>query len=179
MTILNAWTSAQIQLSVDAANAELVDYLSKNAPPNSLVLINIQRANEYVAQIEVQLNNVQERADITVEPFDFQHVNPADQRPYLIATPHIANFPVLTVRLGVVDSLQEEWNASLDKYMQESGGSWKQVFQTNKNFRQTSTDITRMLCPFRWSNSYCAIDRPIVDTRTFTYGWAVYALDTP
>ena len=184
VTLLNNATNAQIQLAVDAANAEMLDYVSQNAPLNSVVLLNIQYPNEYVEQIALHFHIARQRPDLKVETFAFQELTPGVQ--YFVLAPQIAGRPVLTVRLGVFEGVQDQWNGSLVPYFAQWSTvetdeeiKWPVAFTTQHQFQETGIDVPRALCALKWSNSYCEGDRSALNWGTFSYAWTIYASPAP
>ncbi len=176
-SLANNLSNARIQLTVDEANARVLDYIAQNAPAGSLVLINIQTPNEYSDEIAIHLNEVRQRPDIRVETFNFQPASSLPRKAYLIV-PESHNQPLLTVRMGVVEATQTDWNASLQAYMASHPG-WRVTAKIEKGFRLSIVDLPRLLCPLIKNRAFCATPSPLVDLRPFTYSWTIYSLDLP
>jgi hypothetical protein len=178
-TLSNNASNARIQLAVDATNAEVLTYLAETAPPGSTVLVNIQYSNEYIDQIRLHLNHAHNRPDITVDLFKFQAINPgASDNPETIyvISPSVANQPLLTVRLGLVEETQQHWNKLLQDFLSTE---WKTVYANEHTFRLFTVDLPRLACPILPRVEYCSTPAPVLDRREFSYGWKVYALEKP
>jgi hypothetical protein len=176
-SLANNLSNARIQLAVDEANTGMLDYITQNAPAGSLVLVNIQAPNEYSDEIAIQLNEVRQRPDILVETFAYQPASSLHRSVYLIA-PESHNQPLLTVRMGVVEPTQNNWNASLQNYIAAHPG-WGVSAIIEQKFGLTIIDLPRLLCPLIKSRAFCATPSPLVDLRPFTYGWTIYSIDLP
>jgi len=173
-TLGNNISTARIQLAVDAANDQMFDYLMQQLPTGSTVWINIQASNEYIEQLSY-LKDGWGRTDISVQLFH----NPIipGYKDYIV-TPFVANLPLLTVRMGVIESSQLTWTQDLNSYLSEHSG-WEQVFETDHRFQLTITDLPRLLCPLMQGRNFCASDSPIIDTQAFSYGWRIYHQEIP
>jgi hypothetical protein len=173
--LLTNITTARVQLSVDAANEELLAYL-RATPQNSVILLNIQSTNEYYYKFIDYLNRFWGRDDLSIQVFDFQGTS-AGSTYYLIA-PYVLHQPLQTVRMGVVEEIQNKWNESLSPYFSEQPG-WQQVAQIERQFTMTGVNLPRLFCPFIKTRAFCATPAPFVDTRPFVYGWTIYKLERP
>jgi hypothetical protein len=176
LVLPNEISSARIQLAVDAANAETLRTLAEVAPQDSTVLVNIQVANEYVDEIAMQLAVYFGRSDLVVEAFRSPEL--ALSGTYYILAPQVNHQPLLTDRMGVVEATQNDWNASLQAYI-ESHPGWQVTATVGKQFRLFIVDLPRLLCPLIKTRSFCATPSPLVDLGPFTYGWTVYSLVIP
>lgn len=173
ITLATAVTTAQVQLTVDRANAEMLDNLAATLPRDSTVLINIQDPGEYIPEIQLHLNQVRNRPDLRIEnirPSGIGHVENL-QAPFFILTPIIQNSIRLTVRMGVIEESTRIWNNTLPRYLGEHSA---QVYQTQHGFRIFNLDLPRVFCPVLKKMSFCAAAQPIIDRRDFLYGWEVY-----
>ena len=115
------------------------------------------------------------RADINLEMFD-NPITPGNND--YIVTPFVANLPLLTVRMGVLEPSQDTWNRDLGSYLYEHPG-WKQVFETDHYFHLTIIDLPRLLCPLMRGRTYCVANSPVIDNRDFSYGWRIYFQEIP
>ena len=178
---VNNYTTARIQLIVDRANAETLAYIARQAPPDSTIYVNIQTSNEYVDEIGMQLVEVWDRDDLHLAVVDLSEMpvrgktNPGD---FFIIAPHVKNQPLMTVRMGVVESSLSDWTLGLDEYLVEHGG-WQSVAEFGGHFHNIILDLPRLFCPFIKTRSFCATPAPMFDTRPFSYGWTVYRLVSP
>lgn len=172
--LCNNIMTARIQLAIDAANGDMFEYLIRQISTDGTAWLNIQSSNEYVEQIGF-LKDAWGRPDIQVKLFH-NKISPGKQD-YLI-TPYVHNHPLLTVRMGVIEASQNLWNQDLQTYLATHSG-WEQVFGTDQNFRLMILDLPRLLCPFMQGRDFCTARLPVLDTRTFAYGWQIYRLEAP
>lgn len=170
------WSNASVQLAVDAANSDVLRYLSANAPDHAQVLINIQDPNEYVVEFGLNLSEFYGRSDILSLPVQLSdpRLGAYGDGPTLVAVPEVENTPKLSVRMGVIDDTQRAWNSSLLGRIQ---GRSVLVFQSERSVRLAAFDSPRLLCRFLPATGYCSAASPLFDTDQFVYGWRVYRLD--
>jgi len=174
--IVNAATDGRVQLAVDRANADLVDFLS-GLPLQSRVVLNTVYANEYLYELPMHLAEIKRRPDVVV-----QHVGafPAGSRPpgsVFVVTPTMANQPGPTVRIAVHEAGVRRDGMRLHEML--SGGG-DLVYTTERHVHLLELGLHRHLCrvarrPFI-DVTFCAGERGVVDGRTFTYGWQVHRL---
>ncbi|RPI34138.1 MAG: hypothetical protein EHM70_03820 [Chloroflexota bacterium] len=178
VTQANNATNARIQLTIDEANAEVLDFVAANAPQGATVLVNIQFSNEYIRQIRSHLTALRHRSDLSVDQFKFQGIDPNEPglEPHFILSPSITNQPLLAVRMGEVEETQVTWNKTLKSTLDVN---WTTILTTNHAFPMLNIDIPRLFCPLAPALDYCALSIPIIDRRAFTYGWTVYNLELP
>ncbi|MCL4559680.1 MAG: hypothetical protein M1281_03570 [Chloroflexi bacterium] len=169
-TIANNATNANIQLTVDRANAAMLDYLAANLPAGSQVLVNIQDPNEYVVEIGLHLAVLHDRPDISLTAYQGKAL-PA--RAYVIL-PTIQNQIRMSVRMGVNEPTQDGWNQSLQEALQATGAAL--LHTDSYQFHLFNLDLPQLFCPFIQGRSYCAAPAPTLDRRTFAYGWETYQI---
>lgn len=174
ITLFDNYSSARIQLAVDAANNNMFEYMIQHIPEGGTLWINIQTSNEYVEQLSL-LKDVWGRTDVQVKLF---HNNVIPGANDFIVTPNVTNQPLLTVRMGIIAANQNPWNRDLRNYFSAHSG-WRQVYKANQHFRLMIVDLPRLLCPVMQGRSFCTASAPILNTRIFTYGWQIYQLETP
>jgi hypothetical protein len=177
--IVNAATDGRVQLAVDRANADLVDFLA-GLPLHSRVVLNTVYANEYLYELPIHLAEIKRRPDLVV-----QHVGlfPAGSRPpasVFVVTPMMANQPGPTVRIAVYEAGVRRDSMRLHEML--SGGG-DLVYTTERHVRLLEVSLHRHLCrlagrPFV-DVTFCAGERGVVDGRRFTYGWRVHRLSRP
>jgi hypothetical protein len=80
--------------------------------------------------------------------------------------------------MGVIETSQLTWNQDLNSFLSEHPG-WKQVFETDHRLQLTITDLPRLFCPLMQGRNFCAVNSPILNTRTFSYGWRIYQQENP
>jgi hypothetical protein len=162
----NHVTDARIQLAVDSANMQMLDEMEK-LPANSTVLLNIQYPNEYTTELDLMLRTVRGRKDITLKTFYPDQPLPADY----ILTPITTNRPLLTVRMGVSEPELTAWIESLQEYV---GAGTQPVMSVERSVPLSIVDLPRIFCPLISKRAFCTVPRPLIDTRTFSYGWQLY-----
>ena len=179
ITLINNYTSAGIQLTVDLINDRLLTTISR-LPFGSLVLINIQSQNEYTDQIQMQLDARFWREDLEFHLFNPAVVLPPACQPRncFIVTPVVENQPLLTVRMGVYEPTQKGWNDSLTAYLADHP-VWTEFDSILGSMRMLAVDLPRLFCAVIETRSFCATPSPLLDTRSFHYGWIVYRLEAP
>ncbi|MCJ7707952.1 MAG: hypothetical protein MUO38_10075, partial [Anaerolineales bacterium] len=173
ITLSNNASNGRQQLAVDAANADMLDYLAANLPPGSIVVVNIQDPNEYVAEIEDHLHVILERPDLVVDYFRFQEaiLSPGASPPHFVVAPWVENQPRLAVRMGVIESTMSQWNDSMLDFLD---GFAEPIYQTDRHFRLLTIDLPRLFCPLFPDRDYCRVTSPPLDRRVFSYGWNIY-----
>ena len=174
-TLPNNASNGQQQLAVDAANADMLDYLASSLPPGSVVIVNIQDPNEYVAEIALHLDVIRDRPDLVVDHFSYQEalLSPEVDPPYVVLAPSVENQPRLAVRMGVIEPTVRQWNESMLQFL---GGSLEVEYETERRFRLLKVDLLRVFCPLFPAREYCHVAGPAIDRRLFSYGWTVYRL---
>ena len=165
-SLANYWTDARIQMAVDTANQQMLDEM-QDLPTGASVLVNIQYPNEYTVELDLLLRQVRGRADIVLETFNPSKQQIADY--YL--TPFVHNRPLLTVRMGVSEPDLNNWISSLQNKIGETN---QPVMQVEQKFPLMMFDLPRLFCPLIPSLNFCSSANPVVDTRTFAYGWKLY-----
>ncbi len=170
-TLPNNLSNARQQIAVDRANARLLEFLSEVAGDDRGVIINIQQENEYVYELRTHLQDVKGLFGTQVGVFDPGGGLPSGSA--LIAAPYVHNQPLLAVRMGVIEPTQVAWNQSLQEVLGQGADT---AFETEENFRLSIVDLPRLLCSVLPERGYCRVERPLIDTREFRYGWRVYDL---
>ena len=176
ITAINNVTSARLQLAVDSVNAQMLEELSE-LPRNASVLINIQTQNEYTDQIKMQLGARFHRSDLEIGLFNPGAGLPDSCLPgaCYIVSPAVQNQPLLTVRMGVFEPTQEDWNGSLQNFL-NGNHNWVKKATYNHSFGMLTVDFPRLFCKYVNTRAYCAIPSPFIDMRDFQYGWSLYQL---
>ena len=176
MAAVNAVADAKVQLTVDRANAALVDFLG-GLPVGSHVVLNTAM-NEYHLELPRHLVEITHRADITVEPPG--RLAAADGRApadAFVITAELANRPSPTVRLALDEAGVARDHALLGRLL--AAPVYRDVRQT----RLVEIGIHRWLCRIAgppWVDpTFCPADRPVLDRRVFSYGWQVHRLVGP
>jgi hypothetical protein len=165
-SLSNYWTDARIQMAVDSANQQMLDKMEQ-LPEDASVLLNIQYPNEYTVELDLLLRQVGGRTDIRLETFNPSKQQTAD---YFL-TPYVLNRPLLTVRMGVSELELTSWVSSLQNYL---GDTARPIMQVEQSLPLAMIDLPRLFCPLIPTLNFCATSRPLIDTRTFVYGWMLY-----
>jgi hypothetical protein len=177
----NNFTTARIQLLVDKANTETLAYLARQAPLDSTVYINIQISNEYVDEIGMHLAEIWDRADLHLVIVDITEMPVSGETPpgvFYIIAPYTENQPLMTVRMGVVESSLALWSQALEEYV-DVHSLWQVQAVFGDQFHNSIFDLPRLFCPFIKTRAFCATPAPLIDVRPFSYGWTVYKLVLP
>jgi hypothetical protein len=178
-TVVNATTDGRVQIAVDRANADLVDFLA-GVPDGSRIVLNTTYPNEYLHELSLHLSEIKRRPDIVV-----QHVGaPAALRrsagDVFVATASLANRPALTVRIALDEAGVRADNLRLGALLDARG---ELVYASERQVRVVEAGIQRLLChatsPLRIDPAYCPGDRGVFHARTFGYGWRVHRLARP
>ncbi len=167
---LNNITAARIQLTVDSANKEVVDFLAKNTPVNGQVLVNLYPRSEYIPEIKFHLVKLYQRSDINVSLFVPDKLVKASQS--IIVSPDIDNQPLLTVRLGFPELDSDHRNKSLQGYL---GAAGTPVLIIERKFWMFNVDLPQLFCPFFKSHQYCSQGTNVIDHRELIYRWLIYS----
>src|SRR5262245_43315126 len=101
--VVNAATDGRVQLAVDRANADLVEFLG-GLPAASRIVVNTLHRNEYLYELPLHLAEIVRRPDLVV-----QHVGvftAGDRVPggVFVVTPRMANQPGPTVRIALYEA---------------------------------------------------------------------------
>ena len=175
MTVVNAVADARVQLTVDRANAALVDFLA-GLPAGSRVVLNTAM-NEYHLELPRHLVEIKGRPDIVVEPSGRAGSDTWPSADLFVITAELANRPSPSVRLALDEPGVARDQARLGRLLiGPSAPVYHEVLQA----RLVELGIHRWLClhtvhPF-FDPTFCPGDRPVLDRRLFTYGWQVHHL---
>ena len=191
-TLANNSTMARVQLAVDAANADVVEFLATEVPQQGKVILNIQDPNEYVTEMGLHLAELYDRTDVAVTYLDPEALPLlTDQDDVYIASPSIGHQVLLSARLGVDEPAMRRWNASMADFFQNSA---ERVYHSQREVRVLVVDPARLFCPLlakRLESEPDSTGLPIdsitrycqtgalVESRLFSYGWDVWRLSSP
>lgn len=176
--LMNTLTDIRMQLAIDSTNARMMTYLVQNTEPGSTILVNIQDPNEYFYEMQTQLGQVDHRPDLKVRLFSTDMTLAGQTGAVYIVSPYVQNQPLLTVRMGVVEISQNNWDRLLQGFLQTHSG-WQAVFKPTSSFHLSDVNYPRLFCPFIKTRAFCAAAEPLVDFRQFNYGWTIYQLRNP
>jgi hypothetical protein len=171
-TQANSFTDASIQLSQDAANSRVLEYVVENAPEGSLVMVNIQLANEYIEQMQLMLANFYHRPDLELVNYqgeDLSLLKTQSHATYFLLA-DLENQPKMTVRMGLDEPSLQVWNASVLPVL----SSWHDVFQVTEDPHVLTVDFPRLLCSVIYRENYCSAGTGLVNYKHFHYQWSVY-----
>jgi hypothetical protein len=174
---VNAAADARIQLTVDRANADLVDFLG-TLPRGSRVVLNMTPVNEYHFELPMHLTEIKHRPDIVFmarppRP-ESREGPPADA---FVLTPEMTHQPGPTVRIALHEARVRHDTAALDTLMAADAAP---VYRAAQQIGIVELGIQRLLCRVAVSPvldpTYCPTDRGVIYRRTFSYGWQVHRL---
>ena len=166
-------TNARLQIAVDRANREALAYVAAHLPQKTTLWINIQDPNEYYEQIGLFLREYYHRADLNLRVF---RPDIACTTPCYVLSPFITHQPRLSVRLGVYEPTQVQWNASLAQFLTTRAPTAYPIATFSQRLRLFNINWPRGLCFALPRLNYCAQPEPFIDRRLFTYGWTLYAV---
>ena len=171
MCIANVATFGAMQLAVDAANYQLVRFISA-LPKDSIVSVNIPSPNEYVSEIEMHVRETEGRPDVVVESLEPGSGASRASGGYVAA---------LVMRSQVVPGVRIAMNEmgaqELDRTLMRSLGDGREpVFRTRRRVQLLMFNLHQPVCSLKSTSwrVFCFWPAPFVDTRVFSYGWDVY-----
>jgi hypothetical protein len=168
----NSFTDASIQLAQDSANARVLEYVAKNAPQGSQVVVNIQLANEYIEQMQLMLANYYNRPDLELLSYQGEDLSSLKDQPrgtyFLLAK--LVNQPKMTVRMGLDETSLQVWNASVLPAL----SSWHEVYRVSKDPPILTVNFPRLLCSVINRGNYCIAESGLVDYQPLLYQWSVF-----
>jgi hypothetical protein len=168
----NVATNGAIQLAVDAANHQLVRFISA-LPKGSVVSVNMPSPNEYVSEIGMHMTQTEGRPDIVVDYFE------AGSGASRAGGGHVATLVMKSqvvpgVRIAMTDGGAGELGETLARAL---GDGREPVFRIRRRVQLMMVNLHKPVCALLKAveNSvYCRWPAPFVDTRAFSYGWNVY-----
>jgi hypothetical protein len=177
VTLINMWTTAGIQLAIDAANAKLIDVLAAMTPAGGTVLVDLPPPNEYVAELALHLALLKDRGDVRVEYAD-RAMSPGDAV-VLLASPRMRRRPLPGVRLPVPEIGSAH---PADVLRARLGVRPVLVDRVTRRVRLLVTAVPGPICDVLASRQadtalFCTRRRAFLDRRTFEYGWEVYRVN--
>ena len=179
VTIANAVVDARVQLAVDRANGDLVEFLA-TLPSQSQVVLNTAQPNEYLFELPLHLSEIKRRPDIVVKPVVRSVPEGQTSLPGFVATPDVANRPVPTVRLPINEGDSPHVNATLRGLLDGRG---ELAYQSGQRTPLLELGFHRLLCLVNVTllvdPTYCPSDRGLVYWRTFAYRWHVHRVARP
>jgi len=174
LSMANVVTNGAIQLAVDAANRDLVSFVSA-LPANSLLSVNVPVPGEYVYEIGVHVRDIERRPDIRVEFVgEGNRVKQVGGGGSYVAMPRLRAQILPSVRLGVLETASIAGNEALARAL---GDRTRLVYKTRRHVHLLIFNLHRPVCALLGGiaeRPYCLWRAPFVDTRKFVYGWDVY-----
>jgi hypothetical protein len=178
VSMANAAADARIQLTVDQANADMVEFLAR-MPAGSRMVVNT-RLNEYVVELPLHLSEIKGRPDLVVTHVAGLASIESPPTATFVATPHIANIPAPTVRIPLDETGVRHYQAMLTTLLRGGGDL---VYRTEHHAAVVEVGLHRLLCHVTASPligaGYCPNDRGLIAWRPFTYGWQVHRVGPP
>jgi hypothetical protein len=175
---VNAVADARVQLTVDRANAAVVDFLAR-LPTGSGVVVNTT-LNEYVIELPLHLSEVKRRPDLVVEHVAGPTLAEPVPAQLFVVTPHMANRPAPTVRIPLDETAVRHDHTILTAL---PAGRSELVYRAEEYTRLIEFGLHRLLCHMvvsrRLDAGYCPNDRALIEYRPFLYGWEVHRLGSP
>lgn len=174
-SVLGMVSNARQQLMVDDVNQRAMQMLGDLLPASSTLLVNHQFPGEYVEEIRLHLLYVLRREDVRVDyvRLDDLGAQVSGVDPTYVLVSVVENQPLLTVRMGVVETSVREWNRALADFLAAHGDAAGRV---EDELPLLSVNLVRLLCPLVSTRAFCEVAEPIVDRRTFSYGWELYQI---
>jgi len=178
VALVNVSADARVQLAVDRANADLVDFLA-GLPRRSHVVVNT-RVNEYLVELPMHLSQIKRRSDIVVEHVTAAARTGSPAANVFVVTAEMANKPGPTVRIALDEPGVRHDNSMLSTVLT---GPVEPVYRAAQHTHLVELAIHRLLCHATVSPltdpTYCPSDRGVIDRRLFSYGWQVHRLTRP
>jgi hypothetical protein len=174
LTLPNYVTDAKTQLTFDRVNQEMLEFAANYASEDSAVYVSIETNNEYIEMLEVYLREHHLLQDITYGNINadlMEEIN--DQAGAIVLMPFINNQPNLTVRAGVEEFYQQQWN---QKFLENTESSRVSLKTFEGSFRLSNVNLPLALCPILGQRGFCEKPDPLIDTRLFTYGWEIFEI---
>jgi len=176
ITLINGYSDARIQLLVDRQNRAILDTVAEELGQDSRLYVNIQDRNELVDEIATQLVVVYGREDILFNHIQGDsHVSHDDRAGTFIMVPIVQNQPMLTVRMGVLEMYVDRWNEDLSQMVDQIADQ-ELAFHAG-SIILNRLEIPRILCRWTPTLTYCDNTAPLIDRRTFQYGWRLLAVE--
>jgi hypothetical protein len=175
ITLPNNVTNGRLQLVVDAANAEMLNYVADKLPQNGTLLVNLPQGYEYYHEIELHLDKLYHRSDILVQRFPFIS-DEAEQKtpvPFTIISPQIKNPPSLSVRLGVNEGITAQGSKAVRQLL---GPDASPGYIVGRRYQLFTIDFLRIVCPLFRNRGYCAASNAVIDRTWLSYGWDIYTV---
>jgi hypothetical protein len=174
VTLVNASVDARIQLAVDRANADVVEFLG-TLPRDSRVVLNMTPVNEYHFEFPMHLAEIKRRRDVVFLDLEQRESMRALDAPAFVLTPELVNQPGPTVRIALHEAGVRRDRGTLRTLVPDGVAP---VYRTAQQVGIVELGLQRLLCPLGvgriFDPTYCPRDRGVIFRRTFVYGWQVH-----
>lgn len=173
LSMANVATNGAIQLAVDAANYQLVRFISA-LPTGSVVSVNMQSPNEYVYEIGLHVRQTEGRPDIVVDYFETASgASRAGAAGGYVATLVMKNQMMPGVRIAMNEGGAGDLGQTLARAL---GDGREPVVRIRQLVQLMMVNLHQPVCALLGAEErlYCRWPAPFVDTREFSYGWNVY-----
>jgi hypothetical protein len=158
---------AQLLLTVDRINSDMLAYLADELPPNSQVMVNMVPGSEYIAEMKLHLKNFFHRPDIDVQPFEYQLPQTGEELRYWLVAPQVTNKPIYSVRFGFLEIQQQRANALLSDFAPKIDASFI------GGYEQWQVKPFRPACWLLTAVGACAADEKWISSSRLDYRWTV------
>jgi hypothetical protein len=176
VALANNVTNFRLQLAVDDANADAVDFIA-GLPPNSRVAVNLPESSEYFYELGLHLSDIRKRPDISLKAFAGPNsALPNIKVPWYILTPVLENQLLPSIRIALDENSVGAWNRSLAPAL---GNEAQLTYRAVRHVQLLDFGLHRICCLFSHQASvgiWCNYPRPFIETRVCRYGWKVYRI---
>jgi hypothetical protein len=174
--LVNAAADARVQLAVDRANTDVVDFLA-GLPRGGRIVLNTTDAIEYFHELPMHLSEIKQRPDLIVQPAGIAAPGVPSAADVVVATPTVINRPGPTVRVAVYEAGARHDLSRLGEMLRGGG---ELIYTTEQRVRVVEVGLQRLLCRIARrpliDPSYCQSDRRVIHAATFVYAWQVHRL---
>ena len=171
MCIANVATAGAVQLAVDAANYQLVRFIS-SLPKDSVVSVNMPTSDEYVSTLGMHVRETEGRTDVVVDSLGPVYGAGRATADY-VATLVMRNQVVPGFRILVNEMAAQDLDRAL---LHALGDGREPVFRIRRRVQLMMFNLHQPVCSLKSTSwrVFCFWPAPLVDTRVFSYGWNVY-----
>jgi len=175
LTLPNYLTDAKTQLTFDQVNQDMLDFVTDFAEEGDSIYVNIETSNEYTEMLEVYLRKIYQLQKITYGIIDAEQIENFDrQSEGIVLMPFIDNQPTLTVRAGVEEFYQKQWN---ERFLEKTESNRELLKRIEESFQISNINLPVVICPILGDRGFCENPDPIIDTQIFTYGWEIFEIN--
>jgi hypothetical protein len=171
MCTANVATLGAVQLAVDAANYQLVRFISA-LPKDSVVSVNMPTPNSYVSEMGMHVRETEGRPDVVVDSFEPGSGGSRASAGY-VATLVMRSQVVPGVRIAMNETGAQDLDRTLALAL---GDGREPVFRIRRRVQLMMFNLHQPVCSLKSTSwrVFCFWPAPLVDTRVFSYGWNVY-----